>query len=66
MAEARVSKEEIEKLQSELMSFKEEMAKKIEGIKTTMEILQDKESMQNIDESEKNREEGKEIEEFEY
>jgi len=39
----------------------EDLKREIEGIKSTIEILQDKDLMEQIEESEKNRKEGKEI-----
>ncbi|HJZ18799.1 MAG TPA: hypothetical protein VJ208_01725 [Candidatus Nanoarchaeia archaeon] len=43
----------------------DDFMRQIEGIKSTIEILQDKELMRDIEESEENRKKGK-IEEFIY
>lgn len=59
-------KEQIVELKLELDSLKERMLKEIEGLRTTIVVLQDKESMEMIKESEKNRKKGKDIEEFIY
>ena len=59
-------KEQIIELKLELDSLKERMLKEIEGLRTTIFVLQDKESMEMIKESEKNRNKGREIEEFIY
>ena len=59
-------KEQIIELKLELEYFKERMLKEIEGLKTTLIVLQDKESMETIKESEKNRKKGRDIEEFIY
>ena len=59
-------KEQIIELKLELDSLKERMLKEIEGLRTTIFVLQDKESMEMIKESEKNRNKGRDIEEFIY
>ena len=52
-----VTKEELDEFRKML----DEYMKQIQGIKSTIEILQDKEMMEEIRESEKNRKEGKDI-----
>ena len=59
-------KEQIIELKLELDALKERMLKEIEGLRTTIFVLQDKESMEMIKESEKNRNKGRDIEEFIY
>ena len=59
-------KEQIIELKLELDSLKERMLKEIEGLRTTIVVLQDKEAMEMIKESEENRKKGRDIEEFIY
>ena len=61
-----LQKEQIIELRLELDSLKERMLKEIEGLRTTMIVLQDTESMKRIKESEENRKSGRDIEEFIY
>jgi hypothetical protein len=42
----------------------EDLKREVEGIKSTIEILQDKDMMEQIEESERNRKEGKDIKEL--
>ncbi len=44
----------------------DDFMRQIEGIKSTIEILQDKEAMKNIKESERLLKEGVKLEEFKY
>ncbi|MBU1252401.1 MAG: hypothetical protein KJ905_02300 [Nanoarchaeota archaeon] len=57
-----ITKEDLEGFMGQLDDF----TRKVEGIKSTIAILQDRESMQTIRESENNREEKKDLEEFIY
>ena len=66
METGTLPKEQIIELKLELDSLKERMLKEIEGLRTTIIVLQDKESRETIKESEKNRKKGKDIEEFIY
>ncbi len=65
-SKVKIPQEQIIELQLELDYLKDKMLREIEGLRTTMVVLQDKEAMKTIEESEKNRKNGKDIEEFIY
>ena len=63
---ATISNEDIRKLQIDIEEVKDKLSREIEGMKSTIEILQDKEIMEQIEESDKLIKEGAELEEFTY
>jgi hypothetical protein len=61
-----IQNKDIEQLHKELDEVKDRFLREIQGFKTTLNILQDKEAMETIEESERLFKEGVESEEFVY
>ncbi|MAH06866.1 hypothetical protein CMI38_01290 [Candidatus Pacearchaeota archaeon] len=61
-----IKNDQVKELQSDLEEVKDSLLREIQGIKTTLDVLQDKEVMETIEESDRLLKEGVKPEEFIY
>jgi|TARA_B100001971_G_C18142074_1_gene510933 hypothetical protein len=61
-----IKNDQVKELQSDLEEVKDNLLREIQGIKTTLDVLQDKEVMETIEESDRLLKEGAKPEEFTY